>query len=315
MAIVIGIVLAVLAIIGVGIFGYYQTTIVPRQQAVLKVGDKTFRMSYVEKRIAYEVEQAGPTVQSSSQDIVVLTTVSTIEREEMVRLLAAQQGFTVSNDEIDAKIRSNLIVGESADAAAFAQAYRDDVRKSGLSASEYRDVVAVSVLEDKIRAHIKEAIPTNADQVHLYDIEVGTQDAAQQVIDRLNNGEDFGALVTQLSQDTTNKDKGGEMGWEPKDALDPAIGEPVFALQPGQWTTQPVSASGAYWVFKVTERSTGAEVTSDQQTAIEDQTLQNQITDMTNQTSVDRRYLPVYSDMWNKLVGYATKDMAKALGQ
>ncbi len=312
--VMIGIVVAALAIVGVGIFGYYQTTIRPKQQVVLKVDNATYRMAYVEKRLGYEIQKAAASLQSGSEQLAVLQTLSVIENDALTRVNAEQQGFTVSNAEIDAKIRSNLGVSDSTDAATFAQAYRDDVHSSGLSAGDYRELVAVSVLEDKLRAKIRENIPNYADQVHLYDIQLSTQDDAQKAVDRLNAGEDFGALVTELSQDTTNKDKGGEMGWETKDGLDPAIGDAVFALQPGQWT-QPVSVSGAYWVFKVTETKTAAVVTDDQKTAIEDQTLQNQLTQVSGQTNIDRRYLPINSAMWNKLVAVATKDIAKVTGQ
>ena len=310
--VVAGIVLAVIAILGVGVFGYVQTSSRPEQQTVLKVGDKTYRMSDVKKRLAYEINKVATQVQSGSEQMAVLQTLSTIENEEITRINAAQQNLTVSDDEIDAKIRSNLGVADDADQMTFANAYRADVKKSGLSPSDYRDMIAAAVLESKIKDIITAGIPANADQVHLYDIEVSSQADAQRVVDRLNAGEDFGALVTELSQDQTNVDKGGEMGWEPKDALDPAIGDAVFALEAGQWS-QPVEVSGGYYVYKVTEKGSAMPLTDSQKSSIESQLFQNQQSNVSSQTTIDRRYLPISSDMWNKLVAVAAQDIAKIL--
>ncbi len=307
-----GIALAAIAIVGVGVFGYVQTSIRPGEQTVLKVGDKTYHMSYVKNRLAYEINKVSTQVQSGSEQMAVLETLTTIENEEITRLNAAQQNVTVSDDEIDAQIRSNLGVTSDADQMTFANAYRLDVKKSGLSPSEYRDIVAASVLESKIKDIIKAGIPANADQVHLFDIEVSAQTDAQSVVDRLSGGENFGALAKELSQDQTNVDKGGEMGWEPKDALDPAAADAVFALQPGQWT-QPIQVNGSYYVYEVTEKGSAMPLTDDQKSSIQSQLFQNQESNVSSQTTIDRRYLPISSDMWNKLVAVAAQDIAKIL--
>jgi parvulin-like peptidyl-prolyl isomerase len=312
-----GIVIVAIAILGVLGFGYYQTSIAPKHETVLKVGGRSFNMGYVEKRIRYAIRSGGSSgLASSSEHLAVAQAVTDIENEEITRLNASQQNISVSEDEIDAEIRTELGVADSADQTTYAEAYRNAVRDSGLSAKEYRDIVAVKALENKIRQNIVSGIPATADQVRLFEIQVGTQEEAQQVVDRLAAGEDFSAIAAELSLDSNTKDKGGEMGWTPKAALETAAGDAVFALEVGQWT-QPVAASNnSYYVYKVSDKASAMELTADQQKAIEDQTFADQQAKVSAETTIERPYLPMYSDLWNKLADYALKNGAgTAAGQ
>ena len=189
-----GIVLAALLVVGIGAFGYYETNIKPMHATVLKVGSRTFQMGSVEKRIAYEIKK-GAALTGSDPQVAVAQTLNTIESEEITRLNAAQQNISVSEDEIDKQIRTQLAIPDTADQSTYADAYRSDVKKSGLSVKDYREIIAAKLLEDKIRWVIAAGISPTADQVHLLDIQVSSQTDAQSVVDRLNAGEDFVAVA------------------------------------------------------------------------------------------------------------------------
>ena len=317
MIIVAGIILTAIAVLGVGGFGYYQGSIRPKQQTVLKVGDRSFSMGYAEKRIGYEIHNAGAgQLMTSNGQVAVAQTLNNMESEEINRINASQQNISVSEDEIDAEIRKEQAVADTADQATYADAYRNAVHDSGLSPKDYREIIASKLLEDKIRQNIVSGIPTTADQVRLFDIQVATQEEAQKVVDRLTAGEDFSALATELSLDTDTKDKGGEMGWMPRAALETVAGDAIFTLGAGQWT-QPVASTstGSYFVYKVAEKAAAVAVTPEQQKTIEDQTYTNQQNQVTQQTQTARPYI-TDAKMWNKLVELAIKNGAgKAASQ
>jgi parvulin-like peptidyl-prolyl isomerase len=304
-----GIILTAIAILGVGGFGYCQTSIRPKQQTVLKVGDRSFSMGYVEKRLRYEIHSAaaGQLAQTNAQ-FAVYQTVTALENQEVNRIGAAKENISVSEDEIDVRIRQELGVADSADPTTYADAYRKAVHDSGLSPDQYREVVASKVLEDKIRQNLRSAIPTTAEQVRLLDIQVSSQEDAQKVVDRLAAGEDFAAIAAELSLDSSTKDKGAEMGWIPKAALETAAGDAVFALEPGQYT-QPVSSpsTGSYFVYKVAEKSASMEVTADQQSAIEEQSYANWQAATISQTQIEQPFL-TDAKIWNHLLEVATKE-------
>ncbi len=313
MIIVAGIILTAIAVLGVGGFGYYQSSIRPKQQTVLKVGDRSFSMGYAEKRIGYEIHNAGAgQLVSTNEQVAVAQTLNTIESEEINRINASQQNISVSEDEIDAEIRKEQAVADTADQATYAEAYRNAVHDSGLSPKDYREIIASKLLEDKIRQNIVSGIPTTADQVRLFDIQVAKQEEAQKVVDRLTAGEDFSAIATELSLDSKTKDKGGEMGWTPLAALDTGAGDAVFPLGAGQWT-QPVASTstGSYFVYKVAEKAAAMAVTPEQQKTIEDQTFTSQQNEVTQQTQIARPYI-TDAEMWNHLVEVAKNKGAGA---
>lgn len=307
--VVAGIILTAIAVLGIGGFGYYQTSIAPKHQTVLKVGDRSFSMGHVEKRLRYEIRNAGAgQLAQTNAQVAIYQTVTALEGEEVNRIGAANENISVSEDEIDARIRQELGVADSADQATYADAYRNAVHDSGLSPDQYREVVASKLLEDKIRQNLRSAIPTTAEQVRLLDIRVSSQEDAQKAVDRLAAGEDFAAIAAELSLDSTTKDKGGEMGWMPRAALEIAAGDAVFALEAGQWT-QPVSSNrtGSYFVYKVAEKSASMEVTADQQSTIEEQSYANWQETTSGQLQIARLYI-TDAKIWNHLLEVAAKE-------
>ena len=159
--IIAAIVLVAIVVVGIGIYGYYDSTIRPKQQTVLTVGDRTFRMDYVEKRLRYEIRNAAPgdpILLNTDQSL--LSTFQKLEGEEINRIGAPQLNVSVSDDEVDSKIKQNLGLADDVDQATFAQAYRNLVKSSGFSPNEYREIIASQLLEDKIRQNLRSDIPS-----------------------------------------------------------------------------------------------------------------------------------------------------------
>ena len=250
-----GVVIAALAVVGIGVFGYCQTSYRPQHQTVLKVGDRAFQMNYVENRLRYVIKNAAPgTPVMTNYDQAILETFSQIESDQINRIGAPQLNVSVSDDEVDAKIRQNLGLSDSVDQATYAAAYRNLVKASGFSPDDYRELIAAQLLEDKIRQNLRASIPDSTEQMHLLDIQVATQQNAQTVQDRLAKGEDFAAIAgdTTISIDTTSNTKGGDLGWIPRGALPTDIENAVFALSAGQ-TTQPLSYLNSFYIYKLVE--------------------------------------------------------------
>lgn len=86
---------------------------------------------------------------------------------------------------------------------------------------------------------------------------------ARQVLDRLNAGEDFGAIAKDVSEDTTSKDQGGELGWIPLQSLDAETRRSVAGLKPGQ-TTDVVETDLAFKVVKLLEERPDRQKTLDE---------------------------------------------------
>lgn len=93
------------------------------------------------------------------------------------------------------------------------------------------------------------------EQVKASNIVVKTEEEAKGIIDRLDNGEDFGALAEELSIDPTAKQNKGDIGYFDKNAsLVEEFKKAAFELKTGQYTKEPVQTMYGYHIIKVEDR-------------------------------------------------------------
>lgn len=72
---------------------------------------------------------------------------------------------------------------------------------------------------------------------------------AQEVIEKLKNGEKFSDLVKEYSTDTSNNEKGGDLGYfDPNDMVD-EFKEAVLKLKNDEYTTEPVKTKFGYHII------------------------------------------------------------------
>ena len=72
---------------------------------------------------------------------------------------------------------------------------------------------------------------------------------AQEVIEKLKNGEKFSDLAKEYSTDTSNNEKGGDLGYfDPNDMVD-EFKEAVLKLKNDEYTTEPVKTKFGYHII------------------------------------------------------------------
>ena len=72
---------------------------------------------------------------------------------------------------------------------------------------------------------------------------------AQEVIEKLKNGEKFSDLAKKYSTDTSNNEKGGDLGYfDPNDMVD-EFKEAVLKLKNDEYTTEPVKTKFGYHII------------------------------------------------------------------
>lgn len=76
---------------------------------------------------------------------------------------------------------------------------------------------------------------------------------AKDIIKKLKNGESFDDLAKEYSNDTSNKDKGGDLGYFNTGDMLEEFEKAAFALKKGKYTTTPVKTKYGYHIILKTD--------------------------------------------------------------
>ena len=174
---------------------------------------------------------------------------------------------------------------DDADQNTFAVAYRKAVRDSGLSTEGYRDVIAAGIAQNATQSMFQDQAPKTADQVRFRVIVLTTEDDAKAALDRLQKGEDFATVASQVSQDTASRDKGGEQDWTPRGILDPPLDQALFSLEVGQ-ISDIITGQNALFIVQVLEKQAQRDTTDSQRAVLANQAQQAWLSQLADSVGV-----------------------------
>jgi parvulin-like peptidyl-prolyl isomerase len=123
------------------------------------------------------------------------------------------------------------------------------VEDVGLTEKQYRRLFETELLRTKLFDVVTADTPREEDQVWARHILVADEETAKAVIERLKNGEDFAALVTELSQDTGSAVNGGDLGWFGKGQMVPEFEAAAFDLEDGE-ISEPIQSSFGWHIIQ-----------------------------------------------------------------
>ena len=114
----------------------------------------------------------------------------------------------------------------------------------------------IDVTDEDVKAYYeenKESFNTE-EQVQASHILVEDEATANEVIKKLNAGEDFGELAHEYSTDTVSAEAGGELGYFSKGQMVEEFENAAFAMKVGEVSKTPVKTEHGYHIIKVTDK-------------------------------------------------------------
>jgi parvulin-like peptidyl-prolyl isomerase len=133
---------------------------------------------------------------------------------------------------------------------AFDEEMKTVSENTGMSKDDYRKFFEGNLLREKLLADVTKDLKPSEEQVWARHILVADEETAKKVVERLKAGEDFAKLAAELSIDTSNKDKGGDLGWFGKGTMVAPFEEAAFALAVGQ-VSEPVKTDFGWHIIQV----------------------------------------------------------------
>lgn len=121
---------------------------------------------------------------------------------------------------------------------AFQEDYKNSMnaykQSTGISEKDFRKIIGMGILREKVFEEVTKDVPAEEAQVWARHILVETEEEANEVISRLDAGEDFAELAQELSLDTGSGANGGDLGWFGYGQMVGPFETAAFALKDGE---------------------------------------------------------------------------------
>ena len=224
-------------------------TAAPTEALAALVNGEALTLAQFQVEVERQTAQlAALGVMPADQSAFEATVLNGIIDQMLIEQAAAVQGLTVSDEEVDTEIAVDI------DLAGGQDAWLAWLAANALDPQEYRNSIRSALITAKIRDQVIAAVPDRVEQVHARHILVSTEAEAQQIVEQLAAGVDFGELAFNHSRDVSTRELGGDLGWFTREQLtEPVVAETAFALQPGE-ISGPVASGLGYHIIQTLER-------------------------------------------------------------
>ena len=261
---------AILLILAIPAYGYYDNIFSPPRETVVRVNDTTFDLGYLVK-IMRMLQGGGVTgTQDQSLGSLPFQVVQTLADNELIRQAAPRENITVTSQEVDQEVRQRILgnVEEEETPAdqlerEFQERYRRYLTQIKISENDHRQIVLNDLYRERLRELLGQSVASVLPHAHLYTLPLTASDSdevADEVRTQFARGESFESLLEQFVTNPDTVRRGGEVGWVPQGAF-PELDSLIFEdLEVGQLSDpildfDPSSGEGVTTFYLVTERA------------------------------------------------------------
>ena len=180
--------------------------------------------------------------------------------------------------------------------AEYKQTIEDFKTNYGINEATLRQVVESQLYRERVSEAVlaEMDISRQQEQVWARHILVREEATAQEILTRLNNGEDFCALAIELSVDTSNNEQCGDLGWFGRDQMVTEFESTAFELEIGE-ISEPVNTTFGYHIIQILGHE-NRPLTEDEYQTLRQQKFQEWLATQRTESEVETR------DFWTQVV-------------
>lgn len=238
--------LLLVAVLGLVGYRWYDDNIGKPRETVLQVEDQSFSLGYFTDRLgAFSV--SNPNLREGFREPALLTR---IEEEAVMVRMAEERGYDLSDQAVFEHIAEDLGVEYGGADSPFDSLYRSRLRQSGLSESDYRRLSRAGLAEQLLIDEITENLGETGETYELRVILLRDEESAEEVVARIEDGEDMETVAGEASLDPQSREEGGMLPPTPPRLLPEVVQDAAESAGEGG-LVGPLDVEGNWWVFRV----------------------------------------------------------------
>ncbi len=130
------------------------------------------------------------------------------------------------------------------------QSYIDSLSEAGIREDDYRWFAESEVYREKLLENFREDVSRFQEQVHARHILVEDEETAQEVLNRLEQGDSFADLAAEYSTDQSNSQQGGDLGWFGRGRMVEEFEQAAFEAEGGE-VVGPLETQFGFHIIEV----------------------------------------------------------------
>ena len=223
-----------------------------------------FLVSYYEQQVSQLQAELSTIPQSALEELIEDALISEKAEAEGIAVTAADVEESIQTDlrNVFAQSQEVLTATEELPTATpvpdkeVDELYNTILGNIMISDKSFRGIVQRGLLRDEVQELLAGEVVTTGLVIKAQLIKTETEEEALAAMERVDGGEEFAVVATEVSTDTTTAEQGGDLGWVTTGQLASRYGQAVedeaFALLPGEMTV--VESDGMFYVIQVLDR-------------------------------------------------------------
>lgn len=278
-----GAALLLVFVFGVFVYRWYDDNFQRPNKVVLTVGEERFKLSYYTDRLLPWLQSST----DSSRAIAERRLLEKLEEEGLTLAIARERGIVITEDDITAAIADELGVPVGGAGSSFDRLYRQRLQTTGMSDGNYRRLVEAQVADQRLRDELRAEVGATGETVMLRLVVVDTAEEADDVFQRVQDGEDMGSIAQVESIHVQSRQQDG-LFTTPPILLPEAVREAI-ALEDVGALLGPVESGDSFWVIRFERHDPEGTYTESQIEELVDLRLDELIAEARTRIPIERK--------------------------